>query len=267
MMVAADRDGVFRYLTQVENLPRWAPLLCGQLWRDGQRWLATTPGGQDYVAISSEPRTGVIDLLMGIRPDEMALLALRVVRQVSKTVVICTFIQPSGWSGDVADRYHDALLAGLRGLPARLGGGEVAEITPDAGRFHPSVVTARFHETWDFYTTHLGFRTTCENGMYVHLTHPNGAQLGLLREELDGLPAELVSAANGRGFWLSVDVADADAEYVRLCAAGVDIAEPIDDKPWGQRQFLVRDPNGILIAIAHRMAAPIEGMACLPAAS
>ncbi len=122
-----------------------------------------------------------------------------------------------------------------------------------AAAFYPNLVTARFHETWDFYTTHLGFRTVAEHGSYVHLEHPSGPQMGILRHEVDGDQAELVSATDGRGFWISLDVDDADADHARLIAEGVSIPTPIEDKPWGDRQFMVKDPNGILIAIAHRI--------------
>ena len=119
--------------------------------------------------------------------------------------------------------------------------------------FYPNLVTARFYETWDFYTTQLGFRTVAEHQAYVHLAHPDGHQLGVLRHEVDGELAELVSGTDGRGFWISMDVPDADREYARLLAAGVPVAEPIENKPWGDRQFMVRDPNGVLIAIAQRL--------------
>lgn len=122
--------------------------------------------------------------------------------------------------------------------------------SPASGRaFYPGIVTARFYETWDFYTTHLGFRTVLESDFYVQLVHPSGAQLGILRQELDGSPSELVSATDGRGFWLGIDVADADAECARLRAAGVEIVSPPEDKPWGERHCVVRDPNGVLILI------------------
>ena len=85
----------------------------------------------------------------------------------------------------------------------------------------------------------------------MHLSHPSGAQFGLLKDEIDGVPAELVSPVEGRGFWLNLHVPDADAEYARLCSLGIDIVEPPQDKRWGERHFLVRDPNGVLVYIAH----------------
>ncbi|WP_428966246.1 VOC family protein [Micromonospora fluostatini] len=41
-------------------------------------------------------------------------------------------------------------------------------------------------------------------------------------------------------------VPDVDAHFVRAAAAGADIVQPVTDKPWGLRQYLVRDLEGHL---------------------
>ena len=43
--------------------------------------------------------------------------------------------------------------------------------------------------------------------------------------------------------------ADVDAEYARLKAAGAIICEEMKDKPWGERSFVMDDPNGIHLYI------------------
>ncbi len=117
--------------------------------------------------------------------------------------------------------------------------------------FYPGLVTARFYETWDFYTTHLGFRTVQERDVYVHLQHPSGCQLALLKDETAADVPALVSATDGRGFWLGLKVEDADAMHARLVAAGVEVLSPPENTPWGERHFVVRDPNGVSLFIAH----------------
>lgn len=42
-------------------------------------------------------------------------------------------------------------------------------------------------------------------------------------------------------FWVFVE--DVDAAYAELKTLGAEIVEPIEDKPWGLRQFTVRDLN------------------------
>ncbi|MFO1452364.1 MAG: VOC family protein [Opitutaceae bacterium] len=130
----------------------------------------------------------------------------------------------------------------------------------------PGIVSARFFETWDFYTTLLGFRTLAESNTYVHLQHPIGTQLAVLREETDGAPEELVCATRGRGFWLMLEVDDALAEHQRLGEAGVVPVGALRDTPWGDRQFVLRDPNGVLVYLVQRKVdreAATEVGACL----
>lgn len=119
---------------------------------------------------------------------------------------------------------------------------------------HPGLVTDRFYDTWDFYTTHLGFRTVAERDTYVHLVHPEGPEIGILRHETDGQEAELICPSGGRGFWLEITVDDADATYARLWSEGVRVSHPPETLPGGERRFLIRDPNGVLIYLTQRPA-------------
>lgn len=258
LTVAADPDAVFAYVSRRENLPRWAAALTRELRADGGQWRARTPGGDEYLALVADARTGVIDLFVGMQPDEMTLIPLRVIGRPRGAAVMVTLLQPAEWADELFEQYFAALLDGLRRLAALYRGGRVQADGGAGEPFYPSLVTARFEETWAFYTALLGFRTHAECGAYVHLVHPSGAQLGLLREETDERHPELVSGAEGRGFWLNLDVADADAEHERLRGAGVEIVDGLADQPWGDRQFVIRDPNGVLIAIAHRIAAAAE---------
>ena len=48
-----------------------------------------------------------------------------------------------------------------------------------------------------------------------------------------------------RGVVLVIDVASAiDALYVQYASRGVHIVEPIEERPWGSRDFTIEDPNG-----------------------
>ena len=87
--------------------------------------------------------------------------------------------------------------------------------------FFAGIVTRHLEASWEFYTTHLGFHTTDERNAWVRLLHPGGAQLILLREEADHTPAALVSACEGRGMWLTLEVADVVAECRVLAEAGL----------------------------------------------
>jgi uncharacterized glyoxalase superfamily protein PhnB len=253
VVVAAERDAVFSFLARMENLPLWARDTFTVVWRDNGQWKARTPIGEQHVAIVGDERTGVIDLLVGDQPDEMTLWPMRVTCGAHGAVITATLFQAPGQPDEFFEHVGRAWLADMRRLPERFGGGEVTGVPGEGAAFYPGIVTADFYGTWDFYCEHLGFRTVAECDFHVQLAHPSGAQISVLRHELDGPSPELVSATDGRGFWLNLDVADADAEYRRLSAAGLDIVSPPEDKPWGDRMFVVRDPNRVLIALAHRM--------------
>lgn len=128
-------------------------------------------------------------------------------------------------------------------------------VPTDVHAFFPGIVSARYNETWDFYTDVLGFRTVDEWDTFVHLEHPCGARISILREETDEESSELVSATDGRGLWLNLEVADLDAEYLRLAGREVTGLSSPEQRPTGERRFVLRDPNGILIFVTQRRPA------------
>jgi uncharacterized glyoxalase superfamily protein PhnB len=76
--------------------------------------------------------------------------------------------------------------------------------------------------------------------------------LGLMaaKPEMPAVPAG--------GVWVSLGVADADAEYARLRAAGAPCDVAPEDKPWGERCFVVRDPNGLGVNLCQTIPADEE---------
>src|SRR5262245_18751020 len=97
------------------------------------------------------------------------------------------------------------------------------------------IITNGLKGSRDFYTTHLGFEPVFVGEGYIHLK--NGPiELGLMtgKPEMPAIPAN--------GVWLSLGVANVDAEYARLNSAGVTLDSEPMDQPWGERCFIVRDP-------------------------
>jgi YD repeat-containing protein len=52
-------------------------------------------------------------------------------------------------------------------------------------------------------------------------------------------------AETPRGVKVAVEVADVDALYDRVRRADIEVADPLGDRPWGHRNFEIRDPNGL----------------------
>ncbi|MEO0909007.1 MAG: VOC family protein, partial [Pseudomonadota bacterium] len=61
------------------------------------------------------------------------------------------------------------------------------------------------------------------------------------------IPAEGHGTVNG--LILNFEVDDVDAEFQRVEKAGLPILKPLTDETFGQRHFITRDPNGVLIDV------------------
>lgn len=256
--VSLSRDHVFQWLSARANLPLWLNRFCRRIQNAGTVDRAVSAAGDIFLALKSDPATGIVDLLVGAQLDEMSIVPMRVLSRPHGATVVLTYFQESGVPGEVYRNAFSALTEDMRVMMRRLGGGQLHVDGEGSPAFFPSLVTAKFYETWDFYTSFLNFRTTDECDCYVHLMHESGAQLGILKEETDGAPAELISSVEGRGFWLSLHVPNADSEYDRLEKIGADIVEGLSNRPWGLREFTVRDPNGVLIKVGHIIPAFVE---------
>lgn len=88
------------------------------------------------------------------------------------------------------------------------------------------------------------FDITFEADWYVSLKTSQQPvyQLALLDYRHPSVPAAFQQAA--QGVLLNFEVADVDAEYQRLKAAGLPLHLDLRSEAWGQRHFITSDPNG-----------------------
>ena len=56
----------------------------------------------------------------------------------------------------------------------------------------------------------------------------------------------------GKGFEIGLAVEDIDLVYEQVQDAGADIAEPLQTRPWGVRDFCLHDPDGNYLRISSR---------------
>ena len=78
-VLPAAPERVFDYMSDVENLPRWATEFARELRREGDRWIVSNNLGELVFEIRADERTGVIDMLAGPSEDELAVFPTRVV--------------------------------------------------------------------------------------------------------------------------------------------------------------------------------------------
>ena len=116
--------------------------------------------------------------------------------------------------------------------------------------FYPTLCTSRLRESRDFYVGLLGFEPTFEADWYVSLRRSAepAYELALLDVEHPTLPD--AHRASAQGVVLNFEVDDVDAEWRRLVlGAGLPPVLDLCSEAFGQRHFIVADPNGVLVDV------------------
>lgn len=115
--------------------------------------------------------------------------------------------------------------------------------------YYPVIMTADVAGTAAFWQAHFGFVPLFSADWYVHLQLQGdpSVNLAVLAGQHNTIPA--VGRGKVSGLLLNFEVDDPDAVHDRLQAAGLPILLPLRDEAFGQRHFITRDPNGVLIDI------------------
>ncbi|MEZ2409272.1 VOC family protein [Bosea sp. RCC_152_1] len=115
--------------------------------------------------------------------------------------------------------------------------------------YYPVLMVDDVSTTAAFYIEHFSFRPMFEADWYVHLQSVNDEAVNLAI--LQGDHATIPEAARGRasGVLLNFEVDDVDGIYAQVIAAGLPILLTLRDEDFGQRHFIMQDPNGVLIDI------------------
>ncbi|TPN85709.1 glyoxalase [Mesorhizobium sp. CU2] len=115
--------------------------------------------------------------------------------------------------------------------------------------YYPVLMTDDVAATAAFYVEHFRFKPLFNSDWYVHLqsTEDKRVNLGIVHGDHETIPQE----GRGRttGLLINFEVRDPDAVYERVVAAGLPILRSLRDEPFGQRHFITKDPNGVLIDV------------------
>lgn len=123
--------------------------------------------------------------------------------------------------------------------------------------YYPVLLTGDVAGTAAFYKRHFRFTPAFAADWYVHLTSTDdpGTNLAILDFAHETIPPS--GRAPVSGLILNFEVDEVDAEFARLVEEGLPMLLPLRDEPFGQRHFITRDPNGVLIDVIT----PIEPLA------
>lgn len=127
--------------------------------------------------------------------------------------------------------------------------------------YYPVLMTADVAATTAFYVDHFRFEPLFESDWYVHLRsrEDRRVNLGIVRFDHETVPAEARHRASG--LLINFEVSNPDAVYADAVAAGLPILRSLRDEEFGQRHFITRDPNGVLIDVIKPIRPSAEFLA------
>lgn len=102
-----------------------------------------------------------------------------------------------------------------------------------------------------FYTDNFGFEIVFSGDWYIHLISPSGVQIGFLLPNQPSQPKIFQGQYSGDGVIFSLEVEDADAAFMVAKSKALNIVLDIRSEDWGQRHFVIQDPNGVYLDIVQ----------------
>lgn len=116
-------------------------------------------------------------------------------------------------------------------------------------QYYPVIQTMDVAGTTAFYVENFGFKLTFESNWYCHLqsSEDEKVNIAVLHGDHETIPEE--GRGTVSGLILNFEVEDPDAVYDQAQKAGLPILKTLRDEPFGQRHFISKDPNGVLIDV------------------
>ena len=124
-VVDADRETVFSYLAEIENLPRWATEFARELKREGEDYKVINGLGEFFFALHADPDTGVVDMYAGPQKEQMALFPTRVAGLPDgRTAYTIKMFQGPDMGDDLFQSQYESLKREFANLDATFAGNE-----------------------------------------------------------------------------------------------------------------------------------------------
>lgn len=118
-------------------------------------------------------------------------------------------------------------------------------------KINAGIVTPKLTETRDFYVNYFGMTVKFESEWFVLLDTDEGTEVAFMLPNIERFHPLFQSEYSG-GVWLTINVKEIDKEYDRLIKTKkIDIIQEIKTEPWGERHFVIRDPNNFAIDIVE----------------
>lgn len=119
-ILPAPKREVFAYMSAIENLPEWATEFARELRRDEDGYKVVNNMGEFRFEIRADERTGVIDMLAGPSPAQMAVFPTRAVELADgRTAYSFTMFQAPETPDELFDGQYESLKREFANIEAR----------------------------------------------------------------------------------------------------------------------------------------------------
>ena len=115
--------------------------------------------------------------------------------------------------------------------------------------FYPVLMTKEIQRSKEFYMDYLGYSISFEADWYVSLINTQtNSELALLNTNHESIPKGFDKSV--QGLLVDIEVDDVDTIYQKLIVENkLPVELDIRNEVFGQRHFIIKDPNNILIDI------------------
>ena len=120
--------------------------------------------------------------------------------------------------------------------------------------FYPVLLAEDVAASARFYTENMGFAPSFESDWYVSLRHRENPayELAIIASDHQTIPERFRRSTSS--LLLNFEVPNVESEYERLRGLGVEILQPLEDLPAGQRHFICRAPGGVMVDVIQEIA-------------
>ena len=115
----------------------------------------------------------------------------------------------------------------------------------------PDIVSESPARSRDFYVALFGFEVAFEIDWYVQLQSPADPNLQLAFVKVGHASVPAGYGGPARGVLVTIETQDVDALHARAQELGCEIVYALRDEVWGQRHFMTKDPNGLLVDVVQ----------------
>jgi len=98
--INCDPATVYEFVSNPENLPKWAKMFCRSIKKSNGGWIVETPQGPVNVRFSKRNDFGVLDHYVSSAPGVEVFVPMRVVPNGSGSEVLLALFQPVGMSAE-----------------------------------------------------------------------------------------------------------------------------------------------------------------------